>query len=116
MSFDRPGYGRSDPTRSAPTYAAAVSDVVAILDHFDIERAAMIGWSGGGPHALACGAFASQRVSSVTTICAVSGPDVGSSDDPEVLLVEQAVLADPVASRDRAPSARRCSLMPGKSC
>jgi pimeloyl-ACP methyl ester carboxylesterase len=83
-----------------PSYASVVSDVVEVLDRLGVDRAAVIGWSGGGPHALACGALASQRVSSVTTVCSPSGPERGTSEDPEVIDVEREVLADPMASRD----------------
>jgi pimeloyl-ACP methyl ester carboxylesterase len=101
ICFDRPGYGRSDPSRRVPSYASAVAVVVEVLDQLDIGVAAVIGWSGGGPHALACGALASRRVSTVTTVCAVSGPEVGTSDDPELIDLERAVLVDPVSSRDQ---------------
>lgn len=99
ISFDRPGYGRSDPGRTVPSFAAAVSDVVELLDALDISSAAMVGWSGGGPHALACGAFAPERVRSVTTVCSVSGPAGDVLDDPTLVGLARAVLADPVASR-----------------
>ena len=108
VCVDRPGYGRSDPSRGVPSCVSVVSDVVELLDRLGIDRAAVIGWSGGGPHALACGALVSQRVSSVTTVCSPGGPETGTSEDPEVIEVERAVLADPVASRDhvRARAAR----------
>ena len=58
ISFDRAGYGRSDPRGEPPTFRAAVSDVIEVLDELRIARAAVIGWSGGGPNALACAALA----------------------------------------------------------
>lgn len=61
MVFDRPGYGESTrlPGR---TVADGVPDVVAIADALDIERFAITGNSGGGPHALACAALLPERV------------------------------------------------------
>src|SRR4051812_386469 len=94
ISFDRAGYGRSDPSGSVPRFASAVADVVAILDQLGVDRAAVIGWSGGGPHALACAALAPDHVSSATSICAPSAPEVGTSEDPDVVGLERAVLAD----------------------
>jgi pimeloyl-ACP methyl ester carboxylesterase len=61
FSFDRPGYGESTrlPGRSV---AGVVPDVVAIADAFGLERFAVSGGSGGGPHVLACAALIPDRV------------------------------------------------------
>ncbi|KAF6794289.1 ankyrin-2 ankyrin, partial [Colletotrichum musicola] len=49
----RPGYGGStfQPGRAIADHAA---DVLALADHLSIPRFAVLGVSGGGPHALAC--------------------------------------------------------------
>ncbi len=61
ISFDRPGYGGSD--RLSPRLVAdVVPDVVAIADELKIDRFAVLGRSGGGPHALACAALLPERV------------------------------------------------------
>ena len=52
ITFDRPGYGGSDPQPDRRVTDAA-DDVRALLDHLGVERAALIGWSGGGPFAVA---------------------------------------------------------------
>src|SRR6202034_1318721 len=67
VSYDRPGYGGSSP-HDRRTVAAAPADVAAIADAFGIGRFAVLGHSGGGPHALACAALLPERV-----IAAVSG-------------------------------------------
>lgn len=61
LTFDRPGYGESTrlPGRRV---ADVVPDVVAIADALGIDRFAVSGGSGGGPHALACAALAPDRV------------------------------------------------------
>jgi pimeloyl-ACP methyl ester carboxylesterase len=100
IAFDRPGYGRSDPRTDVPSYLAASADVEEMLDQLELDRVAVIGWSGGGPYALACAALLPGRVSSVTTICSPSAPENGTSDDPGVTAIEDAVRRDPVASRD----------------
>jgi pimeloyl-ACP methyl ester carboxylesterase len=51
----RPGYGRSDP-RPGRRVADVVDDVAAVLDHLGDQQFVTLGWSGGGPHALACAA------------------------------------------------------------
>jgi pimeloyl-ACP methyl ester carboxylesterase len=61
ISFDRPGYGQSDrcPNRRV---ADVAPDVEAIADFLEIEEFAVLGRSGGGPHALACAARLPTRV------------------------------------------------------
>ncbi|MGH3067143.1 MAG: alpha/beta fold hydrolase [Streptosporangiaceae bacterium] len=61
ISFDRPGYGGSDraPGRRV---ADVASDVQTIADAYSLKKFAVVGRSGGGPHALACGALLPERV------------------------------------------------------
>jgi pimeloyl-ACP methyl ester carboxylesterase len=61
ITFDRPGYGES--TRLAGrSIADVVPDVAAIADALGIDRFAVMGGSGGGPHSLACAALLPDRV------------------------------------------------------
>ena len=70
ITFDRPGYGES--TRLAGrSIADVVPDVAAIADALGIDRFAITGGSGGGPHALACAALLPDRV---TRCLAASSP------------------------------------------
>jgi pimeloyl-ACP methyl ester carboxylesterase len=61
ITFDRPGYGDSDrlPGRRV---ADVVADVTTIADAYGLENFAVVGRSGGGPHALACAALLPDRV------------------------------------------------------
>ncbi len=68
ISFDRPGYGRSDAGPYSLSRIAADADVVA--DRLDVGGFAALGWSGGGPFALAAAAVLGQRV---TTVGVVAG-------------------------------------------
>jgi pimeloyl-ACP methyl ester carboxylesterase len=61
LSFDRPGYGLSDRLPGRPV-AAAAADVETIADAYGLDRFAVVGRSGGGPHALACAALLPERV------------------------------------------------------
>ena len=65
--YDRPGYGGSSPdaTRSVASCAA---DVAAIADELELDRFGVFGSSGGGPHALACGALFGDRVTRIGVI------------------------------------------------
>lgn len=68
ISPDRPGYGDSDPERRR-TLLSWADDVQALADHLALERLALIGWSGGGPYALACLARIPERISGCALIC-----------------------------------------------
>jgi pimeloyl-ACP methyl ester carboxylesterase len=61
IAFDRPGYGRSDRLRGRQV-ADVAADVEAIADEYKLERFAVVGRSGGGPHALACAALLPGRM------------------------------------------------------
>ena len=55
VTTSRPGYG--DSTRHAGrSVVDVVSDTAAVLAELGVERCVVGGWSGGGPHALACAA------------------------------------------------------------
>jgi pimeloyl-ACP methyl ester carboxylesterase len=67
FTFDRPGYGRSSPA-AVPTLAGVAELVAQLADHRGAESPAVVGFSGGGPHALACGALVPDRVSRVAAV------------------------------------------------
>jgi pimeloyl-ACP methyl ester carboxylesterase len=55
IAYDRPGYGNSERSENR-SIADTADDVFSIMDHLGIDRFAVIGKSGGGPHALAVAA------------------------------------------------------------
>jgi pimeloyl-ACP methyl ester carboxylesterase len=59
ITFSRPGYGESSP-RQGRTVADVTGDVSAVLAALGLEQFVAFGWSGGGPHALACAALMSD--------------------------------------------------------
>jgi pimeloyl-ACP methyl ester carboxylesterase len=67
ITYDRPGYGLSDPNPGR-SVADAADDVHAIADACGIDRFAVLGRSGGGPHALACAALLPDRVTRVASL------------------------------------------------
>jgi pimeloyl-ACP methyl ester carboxylesterase len=70
IGYDRPGYpGR--PRQPGRNVASAAADVGRIADELGLDRFAVFGHSGGGPHALACGARLPDRV---TAVVAMSAP------------------------------------------
>lgn len=77
IAYSRPGYGVS--TRLfGRNVAQAADDTASLLDYLGAEAFVTAGWSGGGPHALACGALLSNRCKGVATLAGV-GP-WGQSD------------------------------------
>jgi pimeloyl-ACP methyl ester carboxylesterase len=71
IAHARPGYAGStrQPGRSVADIAA---DVAAILDAYGLGRFAVLGWSGGGPHALACAALLPERCTSAASLAGVA--------------------------------------------
>jgi pimeloyl-ACP methyl ester carboxylesterase len=61
VTFDRPGYGRSS-RQPGRTVGSVAVDAVALADAFGWDRFSVLGISGGGPHALAIGAHAPDRI------------------------------------------------------
>lgn len=70
LGYARPGYGGSTPAPGR-TVADAAGDVEQLADAFGLERFAVMGASGGGPHALACAARLPGRV---TGVACLAGP------------------------------------------
>lgn len=76
VSHDRPGYGGSTP-HPGRDVASAAADVASVADALGIDRFAVLGVSGGGPHALACAAVLPGRVLSAVCMsgCAPFGAE-----------------------------------------
>lgn len=66
VSYGRPGYGGSS-ARPGRAVGSAADDVRHVADALGVERYAVMGASGGGPHALACAALLPDRI--VGAVC-----------------------------------------------
>ncbi len=76
ITYSRPGYGGSTARpRAEPRMADDVADVEAILDALDVERFVTLGWSGGGPRALACAALLPDRCLAAASLAGVAPYD-----------------------------------------
>jgi pimeloyl-ACP methyl ester carboxylesterase len=71
ISFDRPGYGGSD-RRLSRTVGDVAEDVETIADCLKLGDFAVLGRSGGGPHALACAALLPGRVTRVGVLVSIA--------------------------------------------
>jgi pimeloyl-ACP methyl ester carboxylesterase len=71
VMISRAGYASSD--RLAGRQVGDVAgDAEAVLDHLGIDEFVTAGWSGGGPHTLACGALLARRCLAVATLAGVA--------------------------------------------
>jgi pimeloyl-ACP methyl ester carboxylesterase len=72
--YARPGYGGSTP-QPGRLVADAAADVEKILERVGADEFVTAGWSGGGPHALACAALLPVRCLAAATIAGVAPYD-----------------------------------------
>jgi len=72
VTLSRAGFGDSS-RHEGRSVASAAADAAALADRLGAERFLTMGWSGGGPHALACAALLPERVRAAATIAGV-GP------------------------------------------
>jgi pimeloyl-ACP methyl ester carboxylesterase len=79
ITYDRPGYGGSD-RRPGRRVVDCVEDVGALADHLGIEHFAVVGLSGGGPHALAVAAGLPGRVTRAACVVGLAAYDTEGFD------------------------------------
>jgi 3-oxoadipate enol-lactonase len=76
VRFDRRGFGQSPV---ATEEFQALADLVAVLDHLDVDRGHLVGNSMGGETSLALAVTAPERVASMTLLC----PGIGGYPWPD---------------------------------
>jgi pimeloyl-ACP methyl ester carboxylesterase len=117
ITTERPGYGASSPLPGRG-FAEHAHDLAALLDHLGLDRAHVIGASGGAPHVLAFAALHPERVRAATVLVGAAPVEereiaqmielnvqgqhlarAGDIDGMRTLLapVREALLADPLA-------------------
>ena len=111
IGYDRPGYGGSSP-RPGRTVADCAADVRAICADLGIDRLAMWGASGGGPHVLACAALLPDLVAAAASLASLAPFDADGLDyfdgmapenvDDTVLFFSDEAAARAKTDRDRA--------------
>jgi pimeloyl-ACP methyl ester carboxylesterase len=79
ICYDRPGFGDSVrlPGRAV---AHAASDTNAVADSLGLDSFAVVGRSGGAPHALACAALLPGRVKTVAALAGLAPYDTPDLD------------------------------------
>ena len=115
ICYDRPGYGGSSP-HPGRTVADCAADVRAICATLGIERLAMWGISGGGPHVLACAALLPDLVVAAASLASpaplgAEGLDWFAGMGEDNVTDVKVFLQDPVAARAKAETDRQEILM-----
>jgi len=87
VTYDRPGYGGSTRLK-ARAVADCAEDVRAISRALGFERCAVWGFSGGGPHALACAALLPELVAAAASIGSPAPADAPGFDYLESMVGE----------------------------
>jgi pimeloyl-ACP methyl ester carboxylesterase len=100
VTYSRPGYGDSS-RHEGRTVSSCAADVTALADHLHADSFLTMGWSGGGPHALACAALLSDRVLAAGTIAGVAPYDAEGLDWT-LGMGEDNQIEYPLAARDPA--------------
>ena|ERR1700693_1324421 len=83
LLFDHRGHGRSDqpPLAASHTMARYAADVVELLDHAGIDRAAFWGYSQGGEIGRAIAFLYPERLTALITTGVIGNPDRGVDAD-----------------------------------
>jgi pimeloyl-ACP methyl ester carboxylesterase len=102
VTVDRPGYGRSDP-KPKRTLLSGADDVAALADSLNLDHFAVVGFSAGGPYALACAAKLAERVTGVYIAAGArasfeEAPHLYDEQDTALALAARADLATAEAS------------------
>lgn len=102
VTVDRPGIGGSDPRRGRRMVDWA-ADVEELSDALGLDRFGVVGFSMGGPHALAIGAMLPTKVTGIA-VHATPGPwsEPGFEElaPPQIREVRAAYSQDPVAAEE----------------
>jgi len=114
ISYDRPGYGGSDRDFGR-SVASCADDVRTIAGALGIERLAVWGISGGGPHAIACAALLPDLVPAVGVLASpvpwgAEGLDYFQGMGRENVEDTQLMLRDRVAGRAKHEEEREEAL------
>jgi pimeloyl-ACP methyl ester carboxylesterase len=84
VTFDHRGFGRSKEIPEGPHRKDYVDDLLGLLDHLEIDRAALVGQSMGGTSCLAMAGWHPQRVAALVmsdTLGMMNHPDVQPTPD-----------------------------------
>jgi len=87
VQYDRPGTGLSDRTRTEFTLESELQDLEVVIDHLKLKRLALVGWSFGGPVAIAYAAKHPRRVSHLILYATFARGAVITTQEVKVSLI-----------------------------
>ncbi|TFD72969.1 alpha/beta fold hydrolase [Cryobacterium gelidum] len=99
LSYGRPGYGGSTRLLGR-TVASAAADVAQLAEQLNLDRFAVMGASGGGPHALTCAALLPERVSATACLASLAPSDADGLDWFDGMASDGASLRAALLGRD----------------
>lgn len=102
LAVERPGIGGSDP-KPGRRLTDWPQDVAELVDALGIDRFSVLGWSAGGPHALACAAALPDRIAACGVLfgaVALDWPDWRDGVADEMLPFLETILASPATLRE----------------
>jgi pimeloyl-ACP methyl ester carboxylesterase len=79
IGYDRPGYGGSD-RNAGRSVADCAPDIARIADELGLSTFAVVGRSGGGPHAMAAAALLPDRVTRAAVLVSLAPNDADDID------------------------------------
>jgi pimeloyl-ACP methyl ester carboxylesterase len=97
LTLDRPGYGGTSAV-SDPWRRDAANDVVALLDVLELDRVALVGWSGGGQFAVEAAVALEDRARSLSLVATPAPDEEVPWLDDDMRGLAAAVRDDPVAA------------------
>jgi pimeloyl-ACP methyl ester carboxylesterase len=105
ITFDRPGYGESEPLPGR-TLADSGDEVAEVAARLGLGPIHVVGWSGGGPVALAAVARHPDLVQAAALVASEAAPDdlppSEWSASPEELVIAEAARAGDPTAREQA--------------
>jgi pimeloyl-ACP methyl ester carboxylesterase len=79
VMYARPGYGQS-AAQPGRRVVDTVADAASVLDDLGADQFVTVGWSGGGPHALACAALLPGRCLAAASMAGVAPAQAAGLD------------------------------------
>lgn len=111
VAVDRPGYGGSSP-KPGRRIVDWAEDARSLLDNLAVPVASIVGWSSGGPYALACAATLGERIRSVAVVAGDAPLDAVAGAFKALPTAVQNLIArvrDDPTGDPRAAVAARCA-------
>lgn len=86
ITYDRRGFGKSSQPWTAYDYDTMAGDLKTVIDHLDLQKATLVGFSmGGGEVARYLGRYGAERIAQAVLVSAVTPFMLKTDDNPHGL-------------------------------